>query len=132
MAGRVEGKVVVVTGAASGLGLADAKALVAEGAQVVMTDINADSGVRLAEELGATFFAQDVSDEASWVQLMASVSERFGRLDGLVNNAGIAVVQDIEHATTDVWRKTIAIHLDGTFFGCRAAFPVMKASGGGS
>lgn len=130
--GRVEGKVVVVTGAASGLGLADARALVAEGAQVVMTDIDAESGAQFAKELGATFFEQDVSDEAAWAQLMKSVSDRFGRLDGLVNNAGIAVVQDIEHATTEAWRRTLSIHLDGTFFGCRAAFPLMKSSGGGS
>ena len=132
MAGRVEGKVVVVTGAASGLGLADARALVAEGAQVVMTDVNAESGGRLAEELGATFFTQDVSDEAGWDQLMVAVKDTFGRQDGLVNNAGIAIAQDIEHATTEAWRRILAIHLDGTFFGCRAAFPLLKASGGGS
>lgn len=130
--GRVEGKVVIVTGAASGLGLADARALTAEGASVVMSDVNDQVGEQAAHELGATYVHQDVSDEAGWGELMAVVKSRFGRLDGLVNNAGIAIIADIEHTTTDIWRKTLAIHLDGTFFGCRAAIPLLKASGGGS
>jgi 3(or 17)beta-hydroxysteroid dehydrogenase len=60
------------------------------------------------------------------------VQERYGRLDVLVNNAGIAVVADIEHTTTEIWRRTLAVHLDGTFFGCRAALALMAAGGGGS
>ncbi len=129
--GRVDGKVIIVTGAASGLGLADARRLVEEGAQVVMTDID-DRGADLAADLGAVFVHQDVADEASWPALMTQVESTFGRLDGLVNNAGIAPIATIESLTTDVWRKTMAIHLDGTFFGCRAAIPLMRTSGGGS
>lgn len=60
------------------------------------------------------------------------MQERYGRLDVLVNNAGIAVVADIEHTTTEIWRRTLAVHLDGTFFGCRAALALMAAGGGGS
>ncbi len=130
--GRVENKVVIVTGAASGLGLADARHLIAEGAHVVLTDIDAERGEAYANELGGVFFQQDVADEKSWPNLMAMVQNKFGRLDGLVNNAGIAPIADIETTTTDVWRKTLAIHLDGTFWGCQSAIKLMKASGGGS
>ncbi len=129
---RVADKIVVVTGAASGLGAADARALVAEGAQVVLTDIDVDAGAALADELGAVFLAHDVSDEVAWTAVMAEVERRFGRLDALVNNAGIAPIADIEHTSTETWRRTLAIHLDGTFFGCRAAIPLMRAAGGGS
>ncbi|XOV81464.1 MAG: SDR family oxidoreductase [bacterium] len=130
--GRVEGKVVVVTGAASGLGFADAQCLAADGAHVVLTDIDAERGTACADLLNAPFFAQDVADESSWPKLMAFVESRFGRLDGMVNNAGIAPIADIETTTTDVWRKTLAIHLDGTFWGCQSAIKLMKKSGGGS
>ena len=129
---RVKDKVVVVTGAASGLGEADARLLSAEGAHVIMTDIDAPKGQAIAAEIGATFVSQDVAEEASWINVMKLVEDTYGRLDVLVNNAGIAVIADIESTTTDVWRKTLAIHLDGTFFGCRAAVPLMKKSGGGS
>ena len=130
--GRCEGKVVIVTGASSGLGLADSRALAAEGARVVMSDINDDQGRQAADDLGATYVHHDVSDEESWQALMDRVSAEFGRLDGLVNNAGIAIIADIEHTSTEIWRKTLAVHLDGTFFGCRAAIPLMRESGGGS
>jgi 3(or 17)beta-hydroxysteroid dehydrogenase len=129
---RVEGKVAIVTGAASGLGAADARMLAKEGARVVLTDVNEAAGSALAKELDALFVCQDVSDEASWPALVAQVQERYGRLDVLVNNAGIAVVADIEQTTTEIWRRTLAVHLDGTFFGCRAAIPAMAAGGGGS
>jgi 3(or 17)beta-hydroxysteroid dehydrogenase len=130
--GRVEGKVAIVTGAASGLGAADARLLVAEGASVVMTDINVAAGEAIAREIGADFFEQDVSHEPSWRQLIAQTVERLGGLDILVNNAGIAVIADIEHTTSEIWRRTLAVHLDGTFFGCHHALPAMVASGGGS
>lgn len=111
----VKDKVVIVTGAASGLGEADARMLATEGAKVVMTDINTDAGERIAGEIGATFFEQDVSSESRWSDLMNLVSKDFGKLDGLVNNAGIAVIADIESTTTEQWRRTMSIHLDGTF-----------------
>jgi 3(or 17)beta-hydroxysteroid dehydrogenase len=130
--GRVEGKVAIVTGAASGLGAADARMLAKEGARVVLTDVNEAAGSALAKQLDALFVRQDVSDEASWPALIEEVQRRHGRVDVLVNNAGIAVVADIEHTTTEIWRRTLAVHLDGTFFGCRAAIPAMAAGGGGS
>ena len=129
---RVEGKVIIVTGAASGLGLADSKSLIAEGATVIMTDIDAEKGRPLANELGGIFFNQDVSDESTWSELMKFVENKFGRLDGLVNNAGIAPIASIEEATTQSWREVMNIHLDGTFWGCQSAIKLMKINGGGS
>ena len=130
--GRVSGKVVIVTGAASGLGLADSRALAAEGARVIMTDINDEAGRQAATGIGADYVHHDVSDETAWEALMEKVKGAYNRLDGLVNNAGVAIIADIEHTTTEMWRKTLAVHLDGTFFGCRAAIPLMRESGGGS
>ncbi|HJL60463.1 MAG TPA: SDR family oxidoreductase [Pseudomonadales bacterium] len=129
---RVEGKVVVVTGAASGLGEADARLLSAEGARVIMTDVNAEKGEQIAVEIGAAFVKQDVSEEASWPRLMEFVESSHGRLDALVNNAGVGIIADIETTTTEVWRTIMGIHLDGTFWGCQAAIELMKKSGGGS
>ena len=129
---RVKDKVIVITGAASGLGLADSRVLAREGAQVVMTDIDPDAGQAHANEVGAHFIRQDVSEEASWQHVMSEVESRFGRLDGLVNNAGIAPIANIEDTTTDVWRRVMGIHLDATFWGCQSAIALMKKSGGGS
>ena len=129
---RVEDKVIIVTGAASGLGLADSKSLIAEGAKVIMTDIDAEKGSTLASEVGGIFFDQDVSNESTWPDLMRFVQNKFGRLDGLVNNAGIAPISNIEEATTQSWREVINIHLDGTFWGCQSAIKLMKTNGGGS
>ena len=124
--------VVLVTGAASGLGLADVRMLVAQGARVIMSDIDQERGAALAQEFGADFLHQDVADEQRWGEIMNDIQARFGRLDGLVNNAGIAPIADIENTTTATWRTTMAIHLDATFFGCQAAIRLMKESGGGS
>lgn len=130
--GRVDGKVAIVTGGASGLGAADARRLVEEGASVVLTDIDEAAGRRVAADIDARFVRQDVADESSWPALIDGVMSEHGRLDVLVNNAGIAIIEDIETATTDNWRRTLGVHLDGTFFGCRYAIPAMKESGGGS
>lgn len=132
MTGRAEGKVVIVTGAASGLGKADAERLAAEGARLVLTDLNVEQGQSVANDLDAPFIAQDVSDEASWEQVVATALSTYGRLDGLVNNAGIAPVANIEAESTEQWHRVLRVHLDGTFFGCRAAIPAMARSGGGS
>jgi 3(or 17)beta-hydroxysteroid dehydrogenase len=106
--------------------------LVAEGAKVVMTDINIDTGEAIAKEIGASFFHQDVAEEQGWHDLMAYVKSKHGRLDALVNNAGIGIIANIETTTSDVWRKTMSIHLDGTFWGCQTAIALMKESSGGS
>lgn len=132
--GRAEGKVVLITGAASGLGKADAQRLAEEGAKLTLTDINRAEGEKLANEIGGPviFVEQDVSEEESWESVVALAVKEFGRLDALVNNAGIAPISNIEETSTEEWRKVMGVHLDGTFFGCRAAIPEITRSGGGS
>jgi len=132
--GRVKDKVVVITGAGSGLGKADAHRLSEEGAKLVLTDINEEEGKRTVDECAgeAFFFAQDVKDESSWPRLIEATITAFGRLDVLVNNAGNAHIANIESASTDQWHDILRVHLDGTFFGCRSAIPEMTKTGGGS
>ena len=132
--GRVAGKVVMVTGAASGLGRAQATLLAREGASVVATDVNEAGGAALAQELGAPacFLRHDVRDEASWERAMAETLRRFGRLDALVNNAGIVVIATIEDTTLEQWRAVQAVNADGVFLGCKHAIPALRQAGGGS
>ncbi len=131
---RVDGKVAIVTGAASGLGRGAAQRLAAEGARVVLADRDATLGEQAAAELGAphVFRALDVTDEAGWAALVAETVERFGKLDVLVNAAGVAVWGDIERATLAEWRFCNAVNSEGTFLGCQAAIRAMKSTGGGS
>ena len=129
---RVKDKVIIVTGGASGLGAADAALLTREGARVILTDIDLNAGKAHAEAIGAHFIRQDVSDEPSWARIMEEVENRYGRLDGLVNNAGIAPIATIESTTTEIWRRVLGIHLDATFWGCQSAIGLMKKTGGGS
>lgn len=135
--GRVEGKVALITGGASGLGRADAEVLAREGAGVVLTDINDDAGESAAENIRssggrATFIHHDVSDEAQWQKIIAAVRDEHGRLDVLVNNAGIAVIESIEQCSLDSFHRQNAIMSDGVFLGCKHALPLMHESGGGS
>lgn len=132
--GRVQGKVAIVTGAAKGLGEADARLLAREGATVIVTDIDEAAGRKVASELGndSMFVKQDVVDEKGWVDLIDTVMKRYGKLHVLVNNAGIAIAADPVSTTTEQYRKTMAIHMDSTFFGCKYAIPAIAKSGGGS
>ena len=132
--GRVSNKVIIITGAASGLGKADAMRLSDEGAKLVLTDINVQEGKQVVKECKneALFFEQDVSQENSWSDLIKTTISEFGKLDVLVNNAGIAQIGNIESTTTDQWRDILRVNLDSVFFGCRAAIPEMSKSGGGS
>ena len=132
--GRVEGKVVIVTGAASGLGAAGASLLAREGAMVVITDVNEVAGKALADSLGngAIFIRHDVRHEEEWGSVIEQTLARFGRLDVLVNNAGVVIVADVEQTTAEDWRFVNAVGTDGTFFGCKHAIPVMRKTGGGS
>ena len=132
--GRVEGKVAIVTGAAKGLGEADARLLAAEGATVILTDVDEANGARVAAEIGGTarFVKQDVRDEAAWIALIADVMAREGALNILVNNAGGVEAGHVENTTMENWRFVMAVSADGTFLGCKHALPAMRASGGGS
>lgn len=135
--GRVQGKVALVTGAGMGLGRATSLLLASEGAKVAVTDIEEELARRTAEEIEeaggeALFRRHDVSDPDDWAAAVAAVEGRFGRLDVLVNNAGIAIAKTVEDTTLAEWRRTMAINLDGVFFGCQAGIGSMKKTGGGS
>ena len=136
MAGRVADKVCVVTGGASGIGLATARALAAEGGRVAVADIDEAAAGRAARELGgnAAAFTVDVTDEASVERLYAGVVERFGRLDVCHNNAGILLPGDTDPVATtlDTWNRLIAVNLTGVFLCMRHQIPHLLASGGGS
>ena len=134
MVGRVEDKVAIVTGAASGIGRGIAEALAREGARVILTDLQEELGREAAKAIGgdAVFVRQDVTSEESWRSVISAALERFGRLDVLVNNAGIIIVVDIENTTVEQWRKIMAVNAEGVFLGCKHAIPAMRKSGGGS
>ena len=135
---RLAEKVALVTGAASGLGRADAEALVREGARVLLTDVNETAGNQLAEELNArepgcaAFLTHDVRDERRWGEVIAECGRRFGALHVLVNNAGVVVIATPETTTLEQFRFANAVMSEGVFLGCKAAIPLMRTSGGGS
>ena len=136
--GRVEGKIALVTGAARGLGEAIAGRLAAEGARVMLTDVDADGVAAVAEAINeqqggrAACLSHDVTDRDDWQAVLAAVENSFGGLHVLVNNAGIGSVANIEEETFDNWRRVHAVDLDSVFIGCKLAIPLMAASGGGS
>ena len=142
---RLVSKTALVTGAAQGIGAAIARAFVAEGATVVLTDVRDAQGHALAASLGpaAHYEHLDVRAAADWERVIRLVGERFGHLDVLVNNAGITgfvdgpVPHDPEHATLEAWHAVLATNLDGVFLGCQHAIGAMRrnpdaAAGAGS
>jgi len=132
--GRVEGKVCIVTGAASGMGKADALLLAKEGAKLVLTDLNVEAGALLAAEIGeqAIFIEQDVASEDAWKAVIAATVDQFGRLDVLVNNAGMMRMTGILDCTLEEYQLLNRVNNDSVFLGCKYAIPVMAESGGGS
>jgi NAD(P)-dependent dehydrogenase (short-subunit alcohol dehydrogenase family) len=135
--GRVQGKVALVTGGASGIGQGSALLLGKEGATVVVTDIQDDMGKDTAAAIkragsDAIYLRHDVTSEDAWIKVIGEIRQRFGRLDILVNNAGIAITGPIVDMTLENWRRQQAINLDGVFLGVKHAIPLMTSSGGGS
>ena len=132
---RLQGKVAIITGAAQGMGEAHAREFIAEGAKVLLTDVNAEAGGRLADELGdnAKFMRLDVTDEAGWVAAVAAAEAAFGPVTVLVNNAGIlgpgARAADLAEAD---FTRVIAVNQTATFLGIKAVIPSMQKAGGGS
>ena len=136
MTGRVKGKVALVTGGASGVGLEAVSLLLAEGAKVAFSDINADAGEQRAAEWNlqypdrVMFVRQDVSSESDWAVTMAAVAQRFGTLNILVNNAGILIPGTIETAQLEQFRRLMQVNADSCFLGCQHGVAAMKESGG--
>jgi 3(or 17)beta-hydroxysteroid dehydrogenase len=134
MSRRLAGKSAFVTGAASGLGRAIARRFAAEGARVALADLDAAGGAKAASEIGgaAIFLAHDVTSEERWIANLAQAAAMLGRLDVLVNNAGIVEGGSIEKTTLEQWRRVHAVNLDGLFLGCKHALPHLRAAGGGA
>ena len=127
---KLSGKVALVTGAAGGIGLAIARKFMDEGANMVMTDIQAREPASAARDLNAVSVVQDVSQESEWRKVMDLIRQRFGRLDVLVNNAGIISNKSIVETDTDTWNKVLGVNLTSVMFGCRFAIDIMRRNVG--
>ncbi len=136
--GRVDGKVALISGGAQGMGAEDARALIAEGAKVVIGDILDEKGEALAEEINATtpdsirYVHLDVTKADDWEAAVATAVNDFGKLNVLVNNAGTVALGQIGQFDMTKWQRVIDVNLTGTFLGMQASVEAMKADGGGS
>lgn len=133
MTGRLDGKVVVITGGASGIGEGTARVFAEQGAKIVVADMQEEAGTSLARELGdASFFKTDVTVEKSVADVIAHAIKTFGRLDCMINNAGfIGAVGTIKETSAEHWHGTLAALLDGVFFGMKHAARVLSQQGEG-
>lgn len=135
---RIENKIVLITGAASAIGESCARLFIQEGAIVILADIQDEKGELLAKELGlrAVYKNLDVKNENKWMIVFDFIKKEYGKLDVLINNAGIAGLnenmgpQDPEHASLESWQYIHSINLDSVFLGCKYAIPLMKEHGG--
>lgn len=133
-AGRLTGKIAIVTGAASGMGAATARRFVAEGACVVLSDVNVESGTSLAAELGGEvrFVKLDVTSESDWREAVSFAEREFGPLTILMNNAGVDAFGFVEEFDDAAWSRGLDVNLHGPLLGMRAVVPSMRRAGGGS
>ncbi len=129
---RLAGKTALITGAAGGIGAEIARRFREEGATVFVCDVNREAGEKTAASMGAMFLALDVTSEESWKGAIAAVMGRAGRLDVLVNNAGINVRKNIEEMPVESLDAMLAVNVRGPFLGIKHAQPVMRAAGGGA
>ena len=134
---RLAGKVALISGGARGMGAAEARLFAREGARVVIGDIldaegrAVEAGI-VAKGTEAAFVRLDVTSEADWQQAVARAVDRFGKLDVLVNNAGVGAASRVEDTTVEAWDRVMDINAKGVFLGTRAAIPAMRRAGGGS
>jgi NAD(P)-dependent dehydrogenase (short-subunit alcohol dehydrogenase family) len=136
MAGRVQGKVALVTGGSSGIGRACAERLAEEGATVVVTDLQDELGAEVVAGIvkaggKAEYLHHDVTQEDAWIDVASQIRARHGRLDILVNNAGIGIGGSVLDMTLAAFQKQVAVNLDGVFLGVKHSIPVMRESGEG-
>ena len=137
MVARVEGKVAIITGGASGIGRGCAHRLAEEGATVIITDIQEALGLEVVAEITqqggkAEFLVHNVTKESAWESVVATIKDRHGRLDILVNNAGVGIGGSIVEMTLDDWQLQQSINLDGVFLGVKHCIPLMRDTDGGS
>jgi NAD(P)-dependent dehydrogenase (short-subunit alcohol dehydrogenase family) len=131
---RLNGRVAVVTGGASGIGLASVRRLASEGARIVIADLSQDAGKRVADEVSGLFVPTDVTDPDAVERLFATAHSEYGSVDIAFNNAGISPPEDDSILTTglDAWRKVQEVNLTSVYLCCKAAIPYMQAQGKGS
>jgi 3alpha(or 20beta)-hydroxysteroid dehydrogenase len=134
MPGRLDGKVALISGGARGMGASEARLFVGEGARVLIGDVLDAEGEALAKELGdaCTYRRLDVTSEADWQAAVSQLKDDWGRLDVLVNNAGILRTGLIEHTSVDDFEGVMRVNLTGTFLGIKSSIAAMRESGGGS
>ena len=135
--GRLDGKVVVISGGARGQGATEARMMAREGAKVVLGDVLDDEGKRVEAEIAesgneATYVHLDVTKEDDWRAAIDTAVSRYGKLDVLVNNAGILIRKSIEETTEEEWDRIMAVNAKGVFLGTKHAIPAMRQAGGGS
>jgi NAD(P)-dependent dehydrogenase (short-subunit alcohol dehydrogenase family) len=128
--GQLDGRVGIVTGAASGIGAATARVLAREGAKIVLTDLDDAAGLALAEEIGGVYLHHDVTNESEWPAVIAA-AEKFGRLDIMVANAGIGIMGPAIDMTLETWRRQMSINVDGVFLSVKYCIPAMRKAGNG-
>lgn len=137
MTKRLEGKVALITGAASGIGAATARRFASEGARLMLADVNEDTGASVAADLAkqgaiVEFRRVDVTELRDVEAVTQAAVDRYGRLDIVFNNAGIGAYGKIADMDPDLWHRVIAVDLHSVYYGCRAAIPHLRRSGGGS
>jgi 3alpha(or 20beta)-hydroxysteroid dehydrogenase len=130
--GKLDGRVVFITGAARGQGEAEARLFTAEGARVVLADVLDEPGEKLAEELGALYIHLDVSREDDWTAAVAAAKDAFGRVDGLVNNAGILRFNELVGTPLEEFQLITQVNQVGAFLGIKTLAPEIEAAGGGT
>ncbi len=134
---RLQDKVAIITGAARGMGAAEARIFAKEGAKVVLGDIQVEDGQTVTQEIidaggQAIFIEMDVSKQSDWQRTIDAAISNFGKINVLVNNAGIIERDSLEETTEETWDKIMAVNAKGVFLGTKAVIPHMKAAGGGS
>ena len=132
MSGRLENKVGLITGAAQGLGKEMAKAMISQGATVIITDINEETLSETSNELSCEHMVLDVTKEDQWKKVIAHIEKNTGSLNILVNNAGIGGGGDVEETDLESWHLVHSVNLDSVFLGCKVSLPLMRKSGNGS
>ena len=134
---RLQDKVAIITGAARGMGASEARIFANEGAKVILADIQVEDGNRVTQEITdaggqALFVEMDVSSKADWDRTIETAISNFGKINILVNNAGIIERDSLEETTEETWDKIMAVNAKGVFLGTKAVIPHMRAAGGGS